>query len=154
MGHCCNTQRSINYIKYLTSPNSSTSSYCISLHTVISWVEIATQTVHSDAEFILMPTLVMPTLASPHSLPSPGQPHHTASHDPVISCFPPALVLGSLRAVNQCALRGPPRLVRGRHGCSSVSSLCHAWVSAGLIDGPCPSVTTLAPCMTGFQPLQ
>lgn len=35
VGHCCNTQRSINYIKYLTSPNSSTSSYCISLHTVI-----------------------------------------------------------------------------------------------------------------------
>lgn len=77
---------------------------------------MAMQTVHSDAEFILMPTLVMPTIASLHSLPSPGQVHHTASHDPVISRFPPALVLGSLRAVNRCALKGPPRLVRGHHG--------------------------------------
>lgn len=28
------------------------------------------------------------------------------------------------------------------------------WVSAGLFDGPCQLVTTLAPCMTGSQPLQ
>lgn len=60
-------------------------------------------------------------MPSSASLPSLWVAQHIAFHDPVISCFLLALVLTMLRAVNQCALKGPPGQSAGVRGSALVS---------------------------------
>lgn len=155
VGHCCNTQRSINYIKYSTSPDSSTSSYCISLHTVIFlgwngyansafWCGVYFDANFGDAHYCLtaQSSLTRPGASYCFSwprhltLPSGSGVGVSASSEPVCS--------------EGASATGP----RPSWGVALSAAAVVAWVSAGLFDGPCQSVPALAPCMTGVQPLQ